>query len=452
MGILSAAVAALVLQPGIAEAKKKPVPAQVPAAPVQLPYQSANLPTSAEVRAFYAGWQHGPIWFAGKAPKAAVNDLMAILQRSPLDGLAEGPQYAAQAQAAVNHAVATGTPEAIAFADNTLSEAFLAYAQVMARPVKDMLYGYDYLKPKPATANQVLRIAATPSQQIYLQQVANPNSVYVAMRDAAWRQMQASGSAVPDPRVVANLNRASPMPAKGKFVLVNPATAMLTMFENGVPVDSMKIVVGDYNKNIPRWMPTPQIASVIFYTIHNPYWNAPDHLVRKNIAPRYLADGEKYLDWRGYKVMSDWTTNATVIPAKEVDWKGVASGKVHIRVRQDPGPDNFMGQLKFPFANSEDIFLHDTDPEDRNLFKLSDRAQSNGCVRLEDAHRFGRWLLGHEPVTTSTDAEYAERLPQGVPVYISYLTAQVKDGQLAFVKDIYGWDPPGSSTQVAAGK
>jgi murein L,D-transpeptidase YcbB/YkuD len=240
------------------------------------------------------------------------------------------------------------------------------------------------------------------------------------------------------------------MPAKGRFVLVNPATQMLTMYENGVPVDSMKVVVGDYGKK--RNLPTPMITSMMFYVIHNPYWNSPDHLTRENIARRYLAEGDRYLKSRGYKVMSDWTKEATVIPASEIDWKAVAAGKVHIRVRQDPGPDNFMGQLKFPFENPEGIFLHDTDPADRVLFKKADRAESNGCVRLEDAHRFARWLLGHEPVATTDQAEFPERLPQGVPVYVTYLTAQVTDGQLAFVKDIYGWDPAGGSTQVAAGR
>jgi L,D-transpeptidase YcbB len=44
-------------------------------------------------------------------------------------------------------------------------------------------------------------------------------------------------------------------------------------------------------------------------------------------------------------------------------------------------------------------------------------------------------------------------MAQGVPIYTTYLTAQVTNGQLAFVPDIYGWDPAGGgSTQVAAGR
>jgi murein L,D-transpeptidase YcbB/YkuD len=321
----------------------------------------------------------------------------------------------------------------------------------MGRPIPGMIYGHDYLKPKERSATDILRLAAgAPSLQAYLQQVANPNSIYTAIRDAAWNQMQATGASTPDPRVVANLDRARAMPAKGRFVMVNSATQMLYMYDNGVPVGSMKVVVGDYNKYIPRWMPTPLVASMMFYVIHNPYWNAPDFLVRKNIAPRYISGGDKYFQWRGYKVMSDWTKDATVVPASQIDWKAVIAGKLNPRVRQDPGPSNFMGQLKFPFANPEGVYLHDTDPEDSKLFAVAERTRSNGCVRLEDAPGLARWLLGHDAVAASSEPEFAEQLPRGVPIYLTYLTAIPANGQLTFVKDIYGWDNSRNGTQSAS--
>lgn len=440
-GILYSVAAALLAQPGIAAAKK---PQPVAAAPVQLPYQSANLPTSGEVRAFYAGWRHAPIWFNGNGVKPAANDLIAVLQRAPLDGISAGPQYAAQVQAAVQQAVATGSPQAIAFADHSLSEALVLYAQVMQRPVRGMIYGYEQLKPKPPRADQVLRTAAgAPSLQMYLQQLANPNPIYVSIRDAAWRQMQASGSTAADPRVVANLDRARPMPSKGRFVLVDSATQRLFLYENGVPVDSMKVIVGEAAQ------PTPLIASYMYYVVFNPYWNAPNNLVRK-IAANVPNLGMSYLKSRGYEVMQDWTATSAVVDPSTVNWKAVASGKEHIRIRQKPSSQNFMGELKFPFANPEDIYLHDT--PSRQYFNNASRDTSNGCVRVEDARKLGRWLLGREPVAPSDQPELQIQVPRAVPIYTTYLTAQVKDGQLAFVKDIYGWDPAGGGTQVAAGR
>ena len=445
-GILSAAIAALLLQPGIAEAKKKAAP--VPAAPVPLPYQSANLPTSGEVRAFYAGWRYAPIWFNGKAAKPAANELIQILQRAPLDGLAAGPQYAALLQSALQQAAATGSDQAIAYADHSLSEALVLYAQIMQRPSRDYIYAYDYLKPKPQSAAQILRTASgAPSLELYLSQVANPNSIYTSIRDAAWRQMQATGSTAVDPRVLANLDRSRIFPARGRFVLVDSATQRLFMYENGVPVDSMKVVVGSKKKYD---LPTPMIASTMYYLVHNPYWNVPHHLVRK-MAPNLR--NASYRKAKGYEIMSDWTADATPIDASTVDWAAVQQGKLQVRVRQKPNDDdNSMGNMKFPFDNPEGIFLHDTPKKE--YFQLASRDLSNGCVRLEDARRFGRWLLGREPMVVADGAEQFEQMAKGVPVFTTYLTAQVENGQLAFVKDLYGWDPAsgGGAMQVAAGQ
>ena len=70
-----------------------------------------------------------------------------------------------------------------------------------------------------------------------------------------------------------------------------------------------------------------------------------------------------------------------------------------------------------------------------------DRDLSHGCVRLEDANRLGRWLVGRDPKSVASDQPEARvPLPTPVPIYITYATAQVDNGQLTFVNDIYGRD------------
>ncbi|QIL02309.1 L,D-transpeptidase family protein [Sphingomonas sinipercae] len=408
-----------------------------------LPYQSAGLATSSEVQNFYRGWKFAPIWFQGGVAKPATADLMRILNRAPLDGLANGPALAATVQAAMQRA-AGRDPASVAYAEHTLSEAWTLYVKSLKRPTPGMIYAYDMLKPRNTQADQILSIAAgSASLAQHLNSVSALNPVYAQIRDAEWQRMQATGTSAPDPRVVANLDRARSIPATGKFAVVDAATQRLLMFENGQVVDSMKVVVGDKTK---LGLPTPMIASMIYYMVHNPYWNVPHHLVRKTVAPGVLAQGPAYLKARGYEVMKDWTPESTALDPKSIDWKAVKEGTIQIRVRQKPSGANSMGDMKFPFANPEDIFLHDTPM--RDYFKLASRDKSNGCVRLEDAPRFARWLLGHEPVKPSNGAEQFEQLPRGVPVFTTYLTAQPENGQLTFVKDIYGWDPqPGS--QVA---
>ena len=176
--------------------------------------------------------------------------------------------------------------------------------------------------------------------------------------------------------MLANLDRVRSLPAKGRFLLVDLGVSSATLYQDGQVVDLMKVITGTDE------LPTPLIASYMYYITYNPYWHAPDHLVRKTIAPNMLHLGSGYLKSHGYHAIEDWSENPTVIDPTTVDWKGAAAGKVHLKVQQDPGPLNSMGILKFPFPNSRDIYLHDT--PDHEKFKLANRNLSNGCVRVED--------------------------------------------------------------------
>src|SRR3546814_5304519 len=64
------------------------------------------------------------------------------------------------------------------------------------------------------------------------------------------------------------------------------------------------------------------------------------------------------------EALSDWTPQAQVIPASQIDWPAVVSGAEDIRLRQLPGPFNSMGRVKFLFPNDEGIYLHDTPERD----------------------------------------------------------------------------------------
>jgi murein L,D-transpeptidase YcbB/YkuD len=381
------------------------------------------------------------MWFQGATAKPVANQLVSILRRAEYDGLSSGPQLAAQAQAAIGQA-ASGNPAAIMAAEQMLSSAWVLYVQSLKRPTPRMIYAYSVLGGQNGRADQILlTAAAAPSLERHLQTVSGVNPIYTQLRDTAWQMAQASPAAAPDPRLLANLERARALPAGGRYILVDAATQRLWMYENGQAVDSMKVIVG-----MPS-MPTPMIASIMHYVTLNPYWNVPHHLVRKTIAPNVQKQGIAYLKTRGYEVMDRWTDDAAVIPSDQVDWKAVAAGKIQIRVRQKPGPANSMGKMKFPFPSGEDIYLHDT--PSKALFAKDQRALSNGCVRLEDAKRLGRWLLGREPIAPSDDPEIRVQLPQGVPIYLTYLTAQPSASGVTYLSDVYGWDgAPG--TQVAS--
>ena len=428
------ASAAALVAPGTAMAAVQAAAAPLPSV------QSMSLPTAGSVAAIYNQYKMKPIWFRNGAPTVASTQLVQILRRSPVDGLGSGPQLADQIQTAIQ--ATSGNAAAVEAAEQLMSSAWVLYVQTIKRPTNGMIYAYDVLKPQGTRTDQiVLGAAASPSLEAHISSIAAVNPIYAGIRDAEWARIQGTPGAAPDPRILANLDRVRSIPAKGRFILVDSGTQRMFLYENGVPVDSMKVVVG-----MPT-MPTPLIASVMYYVTFNPQWNAPVHLVKGAIATKTLAGGMKYFNHMGYEVMADWTANSAIVPAESVDWKAVSTGKISPpRVRQKPGKENFMGLLKFTFPNSQDIYLHDTPA--KNKFDEADRADSNGCVRVEDAQRFARWLLGREPVAPGTDPEIPVQMPQGVPIYLTYITAQPTNGQVTYVKDVYGWDKPGA--QIAS--
>lgn len=410
-----------------------------PIAPVLPAAATPSMPIASDVAAAYDTYHLKPIWFRGGADDSAIKQLTAILRRASFDGFAEGPQLATEIDA-LSPDVRTN-PALSDTADRMLSSAWVRYVQSLKRPTEGMTYAFPILQPQGTRTDEILLTASSaPSLTDYLTATANLNPVYAQLRDTAWAEAQASGNLTPDPRLLANLDRARSIPAHGKFMLVDAGSQRLTLFENGQPVDSMKVIVGT-----PQ-LPTPLIASMMYYVTYNPYWHAPDHLVRKTIAPTVLRQGMRYLKSHGYHVIEEWGRDAKEIDPTTVDWKGAAAGTVHLLIRQDPGPLNSMGSLKFPFTNADDIYLHDT--PGRELFNKALRNLSNGCVRVEDAKRLARWLLGQDPVAPGKDPEIAVQLPQGVPIILTYLTAQVSDGKLTYVNDFYGWDTKGAP-QVA---
>jgi murein L,D-transpeptidase YcbB/YkuD len=202
------------------------------------------------------------------------------------------------------------------------------------------------------------------------------------------------------------------IPVHGPYVLVDANSARLYMIQDGRVQDSMKVIVGKPDT------PTPALKDVIYYATLNPYWHVTPDLTRSLIAANVLKLGPTYLTAHGYEVVSGWATDAQVIPADSVDWKAVAAGTQQIHVRELPGPWNSLGHYKFDLPHGDGIYLHDTPRKD--LFAQDQRDLSHGCVRLEDAERLAKWLLGKDPPAAPAPEDNV-LLPKPVPITISYL-------------------------------
>ena len=279
--------------------------------------------------------------------------------------------------------------------------------------------------------------AAAPSLDAHLEAARRMNPIYEGLRTALAR---ARARGAPEAELVAirlNLDRARAIPANPgpRWVLVDVAAQELRWYENGRLAGSMAVAVGKPS------MATPAMAGMIRYAVHNPYWNIPPDLARTTWAPRVLRAGPAALTSAGIEPLSDWTPHATPIEPSSVDWNAVVAGRALVRLRQSPGPHNMMGEMKFMLPNRLGIYLHDT--PDKAVFARSRRLVSSGCVRLADAPRFARWLLGPGgDIAPSAAPEHRVDLPQPVPVYIAYFTAVEGPEGLERRPDIYGRDKP----------
>ena len=392
------------------------------------------------VEAFYASRRNAPLWLPSGSDGSAARQLIGDLHRASLDGFPSGPSFADQAEALLARANA-GDRGALAAADRLLSKAWVLYVQSLQKPPASMSYPDRWAAPRRDRPSDILaRAAAAPSLPAHVRKVSSVNPLYAQLRAGAWAESRATGVQL-DPRVVQSLDNLRFAPFQNRYIVVDNASARLWMIEGNRVVDSMKVIVGKPSTQ------TPTLGSVIYYATLNPYWNVPSDLVRTLTAQRVLEQGLGYLSARGYQVVTKYGDDGELLNPAEIDWNAVAAGEQSVAVRQLPGPANSMGHLKFGFANPADVYLHDT-PE-KNLFGESNRNLSNGCIRLEDAERLGRWLLGREPTTVSDEPEQHLALPQPVPIFLTYLTAHAYDGRLTLLEDVYARLPRSQSAQLA---
>jgi murein L,D-transpeptidase YcbB/YkuD len=391
-------------------------------------------PQGAEISAFYRSRGGAPLWFAPRSGAAAVQ-LIQLLTTASAENL-DPRRYDTRTLARLVQAAQRGNPEAIRQAEARLSQAFVTYVRDQKHdPGVGIIYVDRELRPTPPSAATILGQAATaPSLSDYVQKMGWMNPIYANLRLAL-----ASGLYLnPTQRhlLALNLERARVLPStNARYVIVNAPAARLYMYENGQVVDSMRVVAGRPDPIAQ----TPMMVAYMRYIALNPYWNSPADITAKKLAPTILKEGRAYFTKRGYELLSDWSDHARVLDPMSIDWRAVQAGRVQARLRQKPGPANSMGKMKFMFPNEQGIWLHDT-PEKEKIEDAA-RLQSNGCVRLEDAPRFARWLFyGRPPSPKGAHPEQKVNLPAPVPIYLTYLTAVPSGTSIVYFDDFYGKD------------
>lgn len=384
-----------------------------------------------KIAKFYQGRGFQPVWVSKGRIGADAQAFVRYLDEAELDGLKPsryGPDKLREAISQANR----GGPEDVATAEVALSSAFARYVRDMRKAGNvGMTYVGKGLAPAKLADDAILRVAALNDFGAYVGGMGWMSPHYLRMRDL----LRAAENKGADERTIEvvrlNLERARVLPSAAvRHIVVDAATARLWYYQNGRMVGTMRVVVGAEKTQ------TPMLAGYINWAIFNPYWNIPDYLTRDNVARKILSG--RTLKSMNMEVLSDWSANPQVVDPATIDWRAVQDGKVDLRIRELPGPANSMGKVKYLFPNDEGIYLHDT--PNRDLLVKEDRHLSNGCIRLDDAEKLGRWMMGKAFDRHGKGPEQPVVMPAPVPVYLTYLTATATRSGVALLTDVYGRD------------
>ncbi|HHD64738.1 MAG TPA: hypothetical protein ENK96_10365, partial [Desulfobulbaceae bacterium] len=187
-------------------------------------------------------------------------------------------------------------------------------------------------------------------------------------------------------KIILNMERWRWLPHRldGKRIFVNIAGFRLFGATDEQMEITMPVIVGRvYHK-------TPVFTGSLRYVEVNPYWNVPDSIAVKEIVPSMQKD-PNYLKNHSIRIFKGWAEDAPEIDPTNINWKIIGKKIKRYRLRQDPGPENSLGRIKFIFPNTNNIYLHVTPA--RQLFKRTIRSFSHGCIRVGKPLDLGVYVL-----------------------------------------------------------
>ena len=225
-----------------------------------------------------------------------------------------------------------------------------------------------------------------------------------------------------------------------KHILVNITNFEMAVVEDDHPVLDARVVVGMSKR------PTPVFTGSMSYIVLNPYWHVPRTIAVADKLPQ-LRRNPYALRRQGIRIFDTSRGGAEIDPGS-VNWSQVSARNFHYQLRQDPGPGNALGRIKFMFPNRHNVYLHDTPTP--HLFERTQRTYSSGCIRISKPIELAEYLLkntdwNRDAILSASNGrrERSVRLPEEIPVHLLYWTSWAdEDGTVHFRKDIYERDKP----------
>lgn len=225
-----------------------------------------------------------------------------------------------------------------------------------------------------------------------------------------------------------------------RHIEVNIPAFDTRVIANDVPVAIHRSVVGRSSRA------TPVFSGTMTHLVLAPFWHVPPTIAAVDKLPAIKADLSVIA--AEHMTLLDMATNRPIDPAA-VDWESMTGADFNrtYRLRQDPGPHNALGNVKFIFPNGHNVYLHDT--PSRDLFERTARDLSSGCIRVDRALDLAEYLLRDRPEWNRARIDEVARgtvertipLAEPIQVHLLYWTAWMDEhGAIQFRDDIYGLD------------
>ncbi|HWJ19059.1 MAG TPA: L,D-transpeptidase family protein, partial [Geobacterales bacterium] len=155
----------------------------------------------------------------------------------------------------------------------------------------------------------------------------------------------------------------------------------------------------------------------------------------QDVLAKYKIDA--YVDHAAYQ-------KGQRLDPTQIDWSSDAP--LRYFYVQNAGEDNPLGYAKINFASPHGVYMHDTPGQ--SIFSKTFRAESSGCVRVQNVHQLVAWLLEDNGWSVQqvlrmkqTGERLTVRLKKRVPLYWTYITAwATPDSTVQFRNDIYRKD------------
>ena len=153
---------------------------------------------------------------------------------------------------------------------------------------------------------------------------------------------------------------------------------------------------------VPFKAETPLMYSQIRTLVLNPEWNIPYDIIKNEYYHKLVKSNTAVVN-REHLYIRDSRTGQYVKP-DSINWSKVSRNNIPYRLHQTSGRYNALGLYKFVFANSESVYLHDTN--NKGAFKRRRRALSHGCVRVQYPDSVAEWVY----TVNRFDTVYTEQL------------------------------------------